>query len=203
VDLLDSLKARRSHNQAVIATNFPSEDPSAYTIKARDYKRNNADERYYRQRWILPLLSVFDCKCALCGSSEDGFELDHFWIPKTLGGNFLLRLKNSNKFVNNGVPLCQTCNRQKSESTLIVSDAKKHRIHNLSRELTIEINNEDIYEYDQDLLGMRDGDIERAKTEIPYLKKMIVGYESDSNPIDLNTIKTTIEDFLLIPRPKL
>jgi 5-methylcytosine-specific restriction endonuclease McrA len=203
VDPLDSLKARRNHNQAVVAANFPSEDPSAYTIKARDYKRNNADERYYRQRWILPLLSAFDCKCALCDSSEDGFELDHFWIPKTLGGNLLLKLKNSNKFVNNGVPLCQTCNRQKSESQLTVSDIRKHRIHTRSRDLTIEINGEDIYEHNEELLGMRDGDLERAKTEMPYLKKIIAKYESDPNSIDLDTIKITIENFLLIPRSKL
>lgn len=203
MDPLDNLKARRNYNQAVIAANFPSEDPSAYTIKARDYKRNNADERYYRQRWILPLLKAFDCRCALCHSSEDGFELDHFWIPKTLGGNFLLKMKTSNKVVNNGIPLCQSCNRQKSESTLIVSDVRKHRIYTRSKDLTIEMNGENIYEHNEELLGMRVGDIERAKTEIPYIKKIIAKYESDSNPIDLEVIKVSIEDFLLIPRPRL
>jgi hypothetical protein len=39
-------------------------------------------------------------------------EYDHFGLPKSRGGNFLMRSK-AGLYVNNCIPLCRTCNSSK------------------------------------------------------------------------------------------
>lgn len=200
MDDLDDLKERREYNSALVAQMLPSIDPGSYKIKLRDYKRNNADERYYRQKYLLPLLRCFDCRCAVCGSDEDGLELDHFWVPKAKGGNFLLKLNNVNKLVNNGVPLCQSCNRQKHEEGISVTQEQRGRIHLKARNITALANDDDLDPLPE-LLGYREGDLERAKA-IRSLKPALVYYENNPDEARLNTVKAHIADYLLLPRPK-
>ncbi len=50
--------------------------------------------------------------CATCGADDNGLDLDHFFIPKSKGGNFVLKRKDG-VLINNAVPMCETCNRTK------------------------------------------------------------------------------------------
>lgn len=85
-----------------------------YIIKNEDYKRGNPKENTYRKVFCLPLLSLFDNRCARCGDNHNGFELDHFMFPKNEGGNFIME-SISGYMLNNCIPLCISCNRSKGE----------------------------------------------------------------------------------------
>lgn len=133
---MSTLEQRREHNLSIIRGMSPSRDPSEFIIEPRDYKRNNSDERYYRNRWMLTLLRVYDCACAMCGSDRDGLELDHFWLPKSKGGNFILRSALTGSRVNNAVPLCVQCNRKKIDNEPILTIHQHNRIAIANTEMT-------------------------------------------------------------------
>jgi len=84
-----------------------------YIIKDSDFKRENRIDRNYRKKYKLTLLNTYDNKCANCERSDNGFDLDHFFIPKSSGGNFILK-RQDGTLINNAIPLCETCNRSKS-----------------------------------------------------------------------------------------
>lgn len=91
-----------------------SDDRHDYIIEGNDYKRGNKKERDYRKMFKLSLLGVYDNKCAKCGEDQNGIDIDHFFLSKNAGGCFIMRHKGG-YLVNNAVPLCQTCNRAKSD----------------------------------------------------------------------------------------
>lgn len=93
-----------------------SEDRAQYLIDKDDYRRGNAKENVYRKLFQLPLLKLYGNCCAKCGSSSNGLDLDHFFISKNEGGSFIMRHQ-SGHLVNNAVPLCQSCNRSKSDDS--------------------------------------------------------------------------------------
>lgn len=81
-------------------------------VKEQDYQRENTTDRAYRRKWLLRLLQAYENRCAICGASDQGLDLDHFFIPKCHGGNFVLRHQDGFVF-NNAVPMCEPCNRAK------------------------------------------------------------------------------------------
>ena len=91
-----------------------SDDRNDYIISKEDYKRGNPVDNDYRKTWFLTLLKIYDNKCANCGDSSNGCDLDHFVFAKNEGGNFIMKHRDC-YFVNNAIPLCQNCNRSKGD----------------------------------------------------------------------------------------
>lgn len=91
-----------------------SDNRHDYIITNEDYKRGNQVDNDYRKTWYLTLLKIYDNKCANCGNTKNGCDLDHFVFPKNEGGNFVMKHKDG-FLVNNAIPLCQNCNRSKSD----------------------------------------------------------------------------------------
>jgi hypothetical protein len=89
-----------------------STDPSHYIIDHSNYRRFNSIENDFRMRYLLPLLRAFHCRCAVCGSDSEGYELDHFFLPKSKGGNLILTHQDGYRLFN-AAPLCISCNRRK------------------------------------------------------------------------------------------
>ena len=91
-----------------------SDNREHYVISNSDYKRGNPIERKYRKHFLLKLLDLFDNQCAKCNDQDNGLDLDHFVFSKNEGGNFAMLTKDGH-YVNNAIPLCQSCNRSKSD----------------------------------------------------------------------------------------
>ncbi len=110
------ISCARLHNKRLkaIATLTPSTDRDDYIIDRDDYRRGNPKESYYRKTFYLYLLEVFGNSCAKCGSKENGMDIDHFIFSKNEGGCFMMKHREGH-LVNNAIPLCQTCNRSKSD----------------------------------------------------------------------------------------
>jgi 5-methylcytosine-specific restriction endonuclease McrA len=107
---------RRKKIQTAIVTLTPSADREEYIIDRDDYRRGNPKESYYRKTLCLYLLEAFGNSCAKCGSKENGMDIDHFIFSKNEGGCFMMRHREG-YLVNNAIPLCQTCNRSKSDKS--------------------------------------------------------------------------------------
>ena len=105
---------KRQKRQNAIAELTPSADRSEYIIERDDYRRGNPKENYYRKTFCLYLLEIFGNSCAKCGSKENGMDIDHFIFSKNEGGCFIMKHRDG-YLINNAVPLCQTCNRSKSD----------------------------------------------------------------------------------------
>ncbi len=105
---------QRQKRQKAIATLTPSADRNEYIIERDDYRRGNSKESYYRKTFCLYLLETFGNSCAKCGSKENGMDIDHFIFSKNEGGCFMMK-HSDGYLVNNAIPLCQTCNRSKSD----------------------------------------------------------------------------------------
>jgi hypothetical protein len=45
-------------------------------------------------------------------------EFDHFWLPKSQGGNFAMR-STAGYYVNNCIPLCRSCNASKGAKSFL------------------------------------------------------------------------------------
>lgn len=106
----------RKKIQTAIVTLTPSADREEYIIDRDDYRRGNPKESYYRKTFCLYLLEAFGNSCAKCGSKENGMDIDHFIFSKNEGGCFMMRHREG-YLVNNAIPLCQTCNRSKSDES--------------------------------------------------------------------------------------
>ena len=87
-----------------------------YLIENKDYRRGNDKENLYRKKFFLTLLRIFENQCAKCRSVDNGIDLDHFFLSKNEGGCFIMRHKDG-YLVNNAIPLCQRCNRIKSDNS--------------------------------------------------------------------------------------
>ncbi len=106
---------QRKKRQKAIATLTPSADRDEYIIERDDYRRGNPKESYYRKTFCLYLLEAFGNSCAKCGNKENGMDIDHFIFSKNEGGSFMMKHREG-YVVNNAIPLCQTCNRSKSDN---------------------------------------------------------------------------------------
>jgi len=85
-----------------------------YLIRNKDYKRGNPLENYINKAWKEKVLFFYTNKCVTC-QSEDNFTLDHFWLPKNEGGNFVMLHLESRSLVSNVIPLCRSCNSSKCD----------------------------------------------------------------------------------------
>jgi hypothetical protein len=136
-------EARRSQeeyykklSEVLISTN--RED---YIIVKEDYKRGNKRENEYRKKHILALLNLHQNQCAKCHKSDNGFDLDHFFLSKNEGGNFSLMHKDG-YLVNNAIPLCQSCNRSKGDRpyNTFFSNEEILSLFTNNREMTLLLN---------------------------------------------------------------
>ena len=194
-----SLQQKRQENISILSQSLPSTDPNAYAIERRDYSRSNSDERLYKTKWWPTLMRLYDCRCALCGADRDGIELDHFWIPKSHGGNLLLRHQLTNQIINNGVPLCTACNRHKQESIAKLNDSQLVRIADANREITAMINGVAAVEPLAKLHRYEPGDERRAlgveSGSVLYMARL---YKADPRPETLESLKRYIDHYLLV-----
>ena len=144
-------------------------------------------------------MRLYDCRCALCGEDRDGIELDHFWIPKSHGGNLLLRHQLTNQTVNNGVPLCTACNRHKQESIVKLNDSQLERIARANRQMTAMINGVHAVEPLARLHRYQPGDERRALgVDDLSLMHMAQMYKSNPRPEALDVLKREIDVYLLV-----
>lgn len=192
-----SLQTKRQLNLATLSKSLPSTDPNRYEIERRDYSRSNSDERFYKTKWWPTLMRIYDCRCALCGEDRDGIELDHFWIPKSHGGNLILRDRELGMFVNNGVPLCTACNRHKQESIMPLNEVQLARIAEANRAITAKINDVPVLDLPAKMHGYEPGDERRALGVPGLLRNIALLYKSNPNPQTLACLKKDIEDYLL------
>lgn len=117
--------------------------PNNYHIVGKDYLRDTPIENFYKNHFEQQLIKSFG-GCARCKSVKMGFsslEYDHFWLPKSLGGNFAMRHKNG-YYVNNCVPLCGACNKEKSAKSIyeFYSLEELSYIIEVSQSLNIKLN---------------------------------------------------------------
>jgi hypothetical protein len=85
------IAVRRKRNRAVrqlearMSVVRISDNRSDYLISNNDYRRGTPRENFYRKTFLLPLLEVFGNRCARCGSSQNGLDIDHFVFSKNEG----------------------------------------------------------------------------------------------------------------------
>jgi len=106
--------ALRAERDALIAEVKVSDDRFDYIISNEDYRRGLPKENLYRKVFFLRLLSLYENRCAKCGGVSNGLDIDHLVLSKNEGGCFILKHK-AGYLINNAVPLCQSCNRSKSD----------------------------------------------------------------------------------------
>ncbi len=94
---------------------IPSFCESDYLIEKEDFERQSQKDREFLKKFKLRLIAAFANKCAKCAADSNGVDIDHFFIPKSKGGCFLMQTK-SGRIVCNALPLCESCNRSKSDS---------------------------------------------------------------------------------------
>ena len=94
-------------------------EPSNYIIEGSDHSRQSRLDARYRNHIGYVMVTSFESKCAKCREVFTGqLELDHFWLPKSQGGNFAMRSKNG-FYVNNCIPLCKPCNASKGARSFL------------------------------------------------------------------------------------
>lgn len=92
-----------------------SDNTDDYIIEASDLERDNDYDPNYKKTYREVLFHLYDNRCPLCQKNQCE-HLDHFFIPKCKGGNFIMVTKEGN-FVNNAVPLCSKCNLKKGKNS--------------------------------------------------------------------------------------
>lgn len=119
-------------------------DRHSYLIKEDDYKRNSEKDKLFLKKYKMILLEMFNNRCVKSGVMED-IELDHFFIPKSKGGSFLMEQANG-KFVLNVVPLNKKINSSKKDKN-VIDTFTSEEINNILlklQELNNKINNNSI-----------------------------------------------------------
>lgn len=84
-----------------------------FIIKNHDYKRANLIDTFYMKKYKDTLIKLCNNKCFFCDSNKK-LQLDHFFIPKSKGGNFILKTYEG-YYINNGIMLCDFCNQSKND----------------------------------------------------------------------------------------
>ncbi len=89
-----------------------------YVITGSNYSRDSRVDRFYKKHMSYVLATKFDSKCCNCGDGMSALEFDHFWLPKSEGGNFAM-LSKQGHYVNNCIPLCRRCNASKGAKSFL------------------------------------------------------------------------------------
>jgi 5-methylcytosine-specific restriction endonuclease McrA len=106
---------RTSHHYSRISSKLSEHldlDLDNYVVNEKDFIRESRLDRHYRKQFSYALSRAFDGHCCNCGEGMGQLEFDHFWLPKSKGGNFLMR-STDGYYVNNCIPLCRSCNASK------------------------------------------------------------------------------------------
>ncbi|MDB5037356.1 MAG: endonuclease, partial [Bacteriovoracaceae bacterium] len=90
------------------------DERSDYIVHRDDYKRGTEKEREYIRLHRNFLFRTYDNRCGKCANDSNGLDIDHFFFSKNEGGCFQMRHR-SGFYVNNAIPLCESCNRSKSD----------------------------------------------------------------------------------------
>jgi hypothetical protein len=117
------------------------DDVDYYIINDEDFSRSNSREMYFHKFLKFKLLAIFDNKCVKTGKTTE-IEMDHFFIPKSHGGNFILKRKDG-AYVLNVIPLHKTVNQEKSNKDYrnIFTPAEIDEILVKINHLNVELNN--------------------------------------------------------------
>jgi 5-methylcytosine-specific restriction endonuclease McrA len=113
VSIEDDIRTTRQY--ARINSNlseFLDVNPDGFVIVNNDFVRESRLDRHYRANFSYTLSRAFSGHCCKCGEGMGQLEFDHFWLPKSKGGNFLMRSVDG-LYVNNCIPLCRSCNASK------------------------------------------------------------------------------------------
>lgn len=89
-----------------------------YFIAGADHSRQSRLDENYRRHFAFVLIGKFENKCGKCQIGGIQLELDHFWMPKSSGGNFVMRSR-AGLYTNNCIPLCRSCNASKGNRALL------------------------------------------------------------------------------------
>jgi len=130
-------------------------EKATYTIVGTDFSRDSRIDNFYKKRFDKVLSRAFEGHCCKCGRGMGQLEFDHFWFPKSKGGNFLMRHKEKGIYINNCVPLCRSCNAQKGDRdfTLFFTSQDLGRIFSVSHFVTQSVNPEMLSFSDPDFPG--------------------------------------------------
>lgn len=112
-----------------------------YKVNQADFERENSFDKEARKLFFLKVAEIQGNKC-ICGKSHNGYDFDHLMIPKSKGGNFILKHK-TGALISNMIILCQTCNRSKGAKDWrkFFNPSQIMRIVNYQKEMTEYINN--------------------------------------------------------------
>ncbi len=91
-----------------------SDNRAHYIVHRDDYKRGTDKERDYIRMHRNFLYRIYDNRCGKCSNDQNGLDIDHLFFSKNEGGCFEMLHIDGFK-VNNAVPLCESCNRSKSD----------------------------------------------------------------------------------------
>jgi len=194
-----NLLERRETNIGIWLALAPSADPGVYKILRTAYKRKNADEKLYTSKFLLPILRIFDCRCAICGADDDGLEMDHFWVPKDRGGNLMMKLRDGEAYVNNGIPTCGACNRAKSNGVADLPSVKLAEIIMKNRWATAVVNDVDV-EVPAGIRDFEDGDEVLALSSESSLKMFAELYRDTKEPAHYDHLCLVISEYV-VARP--
>jgi len=89
-----------------------------FNIRNKDYRRGNSLDNIIRNRFLSVALSAFNHECLSC-KTKLNLTLDHFGIPKNMGGNFVLSHTKNTGLQMNLVVLCRSCNSSKGERSFL------------------------------------------------------------------------------------
>ena len=110
--VLEKQNQRASQFQDII--NKLKLDRHLLLIRNKDYKRGNALDNFIRSKWDKIIQGFFSDKCFICKANTD-ITMDHLWIPKNEGGNFVMCVGESCLLMSNILLLCRSCNSAKGE----------------------------------------------------------------------------------------
>lgn len=89
-----------------------------YRFQRTSYHRGNDIERFFRREWLPRVESTFGFMCPVCQDTSK-LTLDHFWLPKHHGGNFVMvSATETNLLVSNAIVLCRSCNSSKADQAV-------------------------------------------------------------------------------------
>lgn len=110
--------------QGEILSLFKVDAKAGLSLNKNDYimpsdgtKRSNFVERRFRRRYLFDLLEIYEHSCANCNETKTKLEIDHFFIPKSYGGNLMMKHRKG-YWVSNGILLCRRCNGKKADRSI-------------------------------------------------------------------------------------
>ena len=86
--------------------------PHDFVCRDVDHQRGNKLDDRFMRAMRGEVYRVFECRCCHCGDPKD-LQLDHFAVPKSLGGNFVLRRTLDRSLQLNVAVLCGSCNSRR------------------------------------------------------------------------------------------